>query len=108
MNDCMEAVSGELRAAPRRPKRAVFDEILIAFHYACDLRDYDVAKRLLLTVESALRAQESQPGFNRKRALDTLLAAHERLWTLTHEVQDQAAGLRGRPAAIRLGSVTGW
>ena len=104
----MEAAPEQLRTAPRRPRRAVFDEVLIAFHYACDLREYDVAKRLLLTVEAALRAQEAQPGFNRKRALDSLLAAHERLWTLRHETHEQAVSLRGRPVAIRLGSPTGW
>jgi len=75
----------EQSVVTRRARRAVSDEILIAFHYACDLRDFDIAKKLLATFETAIGTQENTPGFNRKRALDALLAAHERLWTLTHE-----------------------
>jgi len=68
----------------RRNRRAVTDEIMIAFHYACDLKDFDVAKRLLITFETALNAQAQSPGPRRQRLLDILVAAHERLWTLKH------------------------
>ena len=57
----------EGRAANRLP-----DEILAGFHQACDRRDLNLAERLLQEVV--------RHGCD----LDTLVAAHERLWLLRH------------------------
>ncbi len=76
--------NGRPMAAASRQRRPFADDILIAFHYACDLRDYMVAGQLLLTYESMLTGRSGSPTSDRRRALDSLVAAHERLWSLRH------------------------
>jgi hypothetical protein len=61
----------------------LLDELLAAFHFACDIKDYEIAKRLLTTAESAVALRESQ-GAERRRGLSAVVAAHERLWALSH------------------------
>jgi hypothetical protein len=66
----------------RRP-RTLLDELLAAFHFACDVKDYDVARRLLATAENTIALKESA-GTERRRGLSAIVAAHERLWSLAH------------------------
>jgi hypothetical protein len=75
-------------AAPRYTRR-LSDKILIAFHHACDQGDFDVAEQLLHVLEMMVRRRAISPDINRRRSMDTLVAAHERLWYLRHP---QAAG----------------
>ena len=63
--------------APRHTRR-LSDKILIAFHQACDLGDFEVAERLLKVVETVLAVPRE------RREQETLVAAHERLWQLRH------------------------
>jgi hypothetical protein len=77
-------------AAPRarkaypaqRQRRQVSDDILVAFHFACDVKDLLIAQRLLQAFEALLQGRVNTPDFNRGRAVATLVAAHERLWNL--------------------------
>jgi hypothetical protein len=62
----------------RRPHRRLSDEILIAFHQACNQGETAVAGRLLSVLEFMMKRT---PGRDR-RAEDGLVAAHERLWPL--------------------------
>ena len=80
--------SGEARdssgpAGPRQGRR-LSDKILVAFHHACDAQDLAVAEQLLKTLESMLTRRGVPPEQNRRRALESLVAAHERLWHLRH------------------------
>jgi hypothetical protein len=68
--------------APPRYSRRLSDKILIAFHQACDQNDFDVARQLLSVFEFMLSRREVAPDVNRRRSLDSLVAAHERLWHL--------------------------
>lgn len=68
-------------AIPRQSRR-LSDKILIAFHHACDQSDLDVADQLLQIVETMLRRRGGTTDSNRRRSLDSLVAAHERLWHL--------------------------
>ena len=70
-------------AAPRHSRR-LSDKILIAFHHACDQGDFDVAEKLLGIVEMMLTRRPASPDTNRRRHLESLVAAHERLWHLRH------------------------
>jgi len=70
-------------AAPRYSRR-LSDKILIAFHHACDQGDYEVADQLLHVLEMMLRRRVLSPDLNRRRSMDSLVAAHERLWMLRH------------------------
>ena len=73
----------EASAAPRQTRRLP-DKILVAFHHACDLADLEVAEALLRTIELILTRRPVQPGFSRRRDMETLVAAHERLWLLRY------------------------
>lgn len=69
--------------APRYGRR-LSDKILIAFHRACDQADYEVAEQLLLVLGKMLARCTSTPDVGRRRKMESLVAAHERLWLLRH------------------------
>lgn len=75
-------------SAPRYSRR-LSDKILIAFHHACDQGDYEVAEQLLHVLEMMLRRRVLSPDLNRRRSMDSLVAAHERLWYLRHPQEAQ-------------------
>ncbi len=80
--------AGEARdragAGAVRHGRRLSDKILVAFHHACDAQDLVVAEQLLKTLESMLTRRGVPAEQNRRRALESLVAAHERLWHLRH------------------------
>lgn len=75
---------GAARAAPPRQGRRLSDKILVAFHQACDQSDFEVADQLLRLLEMMLTRRTVAPDANRRRNIETLVAAHERLWHLRH------------------------
>ena len=77
---------GGVRGAPPPPRhsRRLSDKILIAFHHACDQGDYEVAEQLLRILEMMLTRRPVSPDTNRRRNMESLVAAHERLWHLRH------------------------
>lgn len=70
--------------APPRQGRRLSDKILVAFHQACDQGDYEVAEQLLRVLEMMLTRRQLPPDANRRRNIESLVAAHERLWHLRH------------------------
>ena len=80
-----DQVSGD-SATPEvvRYTRRLSDKILIAFHHACDQADFEVAAQLLQVVETMLTRPSLTPNGNRRRNIESLVAAHERLWSLRH------------------------
>jgi hypothetical protein len=77
-------------ASTPRHTRRLSDKILIAFHHACDQGDFEVAEELLRILEMMLTRRPASPDANRRKNLESLVAAHERLWLLRHpEVKDQ-------------------
>ena len=70
-------------AAPRYSRR-LSDKILIAFHQACDQADFEIAQQLLHSLELMLQRRPLVPDSNRRRTMESLVAAHERLWHLRH------------------------
>jgi hypothetical protein len=71
-------------ASPPRHTRRLSDKILIAFHHACDQGDYEVAEELLRILEMMLTRRPVSPDVNRRKNMESLVAAHERLWLLRH------------------------
>ena len=69
--------------APRYARR-LSDKILIAFHHACDESDFVVAEQLLQVLERMQAGQPLAADGNRRRNVETLVAAYERLWQLRH------------------------
>ena len=69
--------------APRYSRR-LSDKILIAFHHACDQNDFEVAEQLLHVLEMMLTRRPLSPDGTRRRNMESLVAAHERLWHLRH------------------------
>ena len=76
----------ELPAAANAPRqgRRLSDKILVAFHHACDAQDLTVAEQLLKTMETMLTRRGVPAEQNRRKSLESLVAAHERLWHLRH------------------------
>ena len=70
-------------SAPRYSRR-LSDKILIAFHQACDQADFGIAESLLHVLEAMLRRRPLVADTNRRRSMESLVAAHERLWYLRH------------------------
>jgi hypothetical protein len=66
-----------------RHGRRLSDKILVAFHQSCDQDDFEVADQLLRILEVMTR-RPNPPNVNRRRNIETLVAAHKRLWNLRH------------------------
>lgn len=75
---------GRPSAAPPRHTRRLSDKILIAFHHACDQQDFEVAEELLRILEMMLTRRPASADNNRRKNMESLVAAHERLWLLRH------------------------
>jgi hypothetical protein len=69
--------------APRYSRR-LSDKILLSFHHACDQGDYEIAEQLLHILETMLTRRTVSPDANRRKSIESLVAAHERLWHLRH------------------------
>jgi len=81
-----EAAAPNEATAPTTPRysRRLSDKILIAFHHACDQGDFEVAEQLLHVLEMMLTRRPLTPDGTRRRNMESLVAAHERLWHLRH------------------------
>jgi hypothetical protein len=75
-------------SAPRYSRR-LSDKVLIAFHHACDQADFEVAEQLLNILEMMLTRRPLTPDGTRRRNMESLVAAHERLWHLRHPNADE-------------------
>ena len=84
-NEVSEELGREdaVSAAPRYTRR-LSDKILIAFHHACDQADFEVAEQLLGVLEMMVTRRTLTPDGTRRRSMESLVAAHERLWHLRH------------------------
>jgi hypothetical protein len=80
----LESAGEAPRGGPPRHSRRLSDKILIAFHHACDQGDYEVGEQLLRILEMMLTRRPVSPDTNRRRNMESLVAAHERLWHLRH------------------------
>lgn len=84
MSEQDEDIRRPQTGTPPRYTRRLSDKILIAFHHACDQADYEVAEQLLRILELMLTRRPLNPDANRRRSIETLVAAYERLWYLRH------------------------
>ena len=75
--------------AAARYSRRLSDKILIAFHHACDQTDFDIAAQLLQILETMLMRRPITADSNRRRSMESLVAAYERLWHLRHPSDEQ-------------------
>jgi hypothetical protein len=67
-------------APSTRYTRRLSDHVLIAFHHACDQGNIEAARRLLDVLEFMVRRQRLSLDGRERRAQESLVAAHERLW----------------------------
>jgi hypothetical protein len=79
-----QATAREANRTVPRYSRRLSDKILIAFHHACDQGDFEVAEQLLHILEMMLTRRPLSPDTNRRKNMESLVAAHERLWHLRH------------------------
>jgi hypothetical protein len=88
-NELVRGDSTTSTGAPRYTRR-LSDKILIAFHHACDQADLEVAEQLLRILEMMLTRRPLTPDGSRRKNMESLVAAHERLWHLRHPNPEQA------------------
>ena len=69
----------------QRRSRRLSDKILLTFHAACDVRELEVARQLLATLEWLIQRSNSRSPTELRRSTEALVAAHERLWNLANE-----------------------
>ena len=74
---------GRGAALPRHTRR-LSDKILVAFHHACDVKDLEVAEQLLRVLELMLTRRPTPADGQRRRSMESLVAAHERIWHIRH------------------------
>ena len=86
-DDDLENTPRTMAGAPRYSRR-LSDKILLAFHHACDQGDYEIAQQLLQILEAMLTRRTVPPDANRRKSIESLVAAHERLWHLRHPEQN--------------------
>ena len=84
VNRADEGSGREIGTGVPRYTRRLSDKILIAFHHACDQADFEVAEQLLRILEMMLTRRPPTPDGTRRRNMESLVAAHERLWHLRH------------------------
>ena len=77
-------VTPQQGAPIRRHTRRLEDKLLVAFHHACDVADIEVGRSVLQILELMLARKPAQPDPSRRRNMEGLVAAHERLWNLRH------------------------
>jgi len=76
---------GQTEAVSVNRGRRITDKLLNLFHESCDQGRYDVAKQLLAIVEQILTTPDKgKQEPNRRKAVESLVAAYERLWHLRH------------------------
>jgi hypothetical protein len=62
--------------------RKLPDHLLMVFHRACDEGDFEVAQPVLTILEDLLRRPVTVGPPERRKLVDAIVAAHERLWHL--------------------------
>ena len=80
----MQPAPPSVRGVAPRSGRRLWDKILVAFHHACDLGDLEIAEAMLQILELMLVRQTIAVDTNRRRNIESLVAAHERFWSLRH------------------------
>ena len=71
-------------ASPPRHTRRLSDKILVSFHQACDTGEFEVADQLLAILDRMMARRPMPTEGNRRRNMESLVAAYERLWHLRH------------------------
>lgn len=83
----LEAPPGAAGSPGALHARRLTDRIMLAFQQACEQGDLDTAGALLRVLETMMARQAQMEG-NRRRNVESLVAAHERLWHLRHPGRD--------------------
>jgi hypothetical protein len=73
---------------------------MVACHHACDAGDADVADRLL-KIAAAMLARRQATCDKRRRDMESIVAAYERLWLLRHRANDIDAAIRAYPVGSK-------
>ena len=82
MIDDIDATEYRRGLGQPRDGRRLTDKLILCFHQACDARDFEVAQRLLQVVESVVTNRRQIIPFERRKSVENLVAAYERLWLL--------------------------
>lgn len=75
---------GKPAAAPVAHNQRVMDKVAQALHHACDIVDIEIAERLVQIMDRMVHERLLKADGTRRRAVETLVAAHEHLWQIRH------------------------
>jgi hypothetical protein len=81
--DMMRNADQKGAPAPKYTRR-LSDKVLNAFHGVCDQSDFEVAEQLPHVLERMVTRRPLALEGRRRRYMESLVAAHERLWHLRH------------------------
>lgn len=65
--------------------RKLSQRLIAAAHYACDLGELDMAGTLLALAEEAILRRSEFQSFNKRRVVEDIVSAYERLWRLRQD-----------------------
>jgi hypothetical protein len=74
-----------------RYRRRLSDDLIIAFHAACDHDEVEIARHLIGVLECSMRQPTTVPEGEQSRVRRSLVAAYERLWDMQHREVDDGA-----------------
>jgi hypothetical protein len=66
----------------KRYGRRLSDKLLLAFDQACETRELEIAIQLLTLLERLAEKEAAASEPMRRKAIEGLVSAHERLWVL--------------------------
>ena len=104
INSLPSGVAGSLTGLPGtapRQNRRLPERILVAAHQACDLGDLDVAAQLLSILETVIHQARGPADPTRRRLMESLIAAYQRLWHLRH-ADEVASSLSSQAGGIAM------
>jgi hypothetical protein len=84
-----------------RHVRTLSNKLLSQFCQACENDKPEIALQLLEELESFIRARSRPNSVQRRKLVDKLIAAHERLWDIMHPAKLLTGELAEVPATCR-------
>lgn len=96
-DDLAQSGPPTIAASARKGNVRKFSQrLLAAVHYACDLGEYETARMLLAITEDVVMRRDALYSFNRRRIMDDVVLAYERLWSLRQPWQEAGLAPSGR------------
>lgn len=88
LTDDVDATESKRVSAQPRSGRRLNDKLMLCFHQACEGEDFETAQRMLQVIEMSVTRRRQTVSIERRKHVENLVAAHERLWLLRNNKQN--------------------